>query len=611
MSLPFVQTNRRILVVDDNRAIHDDFRKILGRPSPAEEAMQVADAELFGTQPPVFFDIDTASQGEEALQMVLQSLAEERPYAMAFIDVRMPPGWDGIETTQRIWAACPDLQVVICTAFSDCSWNEMREQINPRDRLLVLKKPFDTIEARQLAHALTEKWRLLQESKAKVEDLELRVKERTRDLAASQADAVKMMEEAVYQRRLAQQACEDLKREMAERKSIESQLIRAQRMESVGRLSSGIAHDMNNILTPVMLSVFMLRRNLPAAEKEEMLNLVESSAMRGADIVNQLLTFSRNAMGLKTVVEPHSLVHGMARIMKGTFPKSISLAFHAPEHVWPVLGDPTQLHQVLLNLCVNARDAMPAGGRLSLTAENVRLDENDRAVMAEASPGPYVLMRVSDSGEGIPPDVIDKIFEPFFTTKPTGKGTGLGLSTVIGIVKSHGGFLNLRSQVGTGTTFEIYLPATPGATLSEMEPVAASRRGGGEMILVVDDEKNIRDIVQRTLIDHGYRVLTAENGAVALDLYSQHREEISAVLTDIMMPLMDGAALVKQLRRLEPDLKIAAVSGMGNAAERLATTAELTALNVTIFLSKPYSAGDVLHAIGCLMEEGRQAAAAV
>ena len=601
MSLPSVQTNRRILVVDDNRAIHEDFRKILGRPSREEEDLQQAEAELFGVQKSVYFEIDTASQGEEALDMVQQAMADGCPYAMAFIDVRMPPGWDGIETTQRIWAICPDLQVVICTAFADCSWNEMQEQIKPVDRLLILKKPFDTVEARQMAHALTEKWRLLQESKAIVGDLEQLVQDRTWDLAASKANALQMMEEAIHQRKLAEQACDDLKREMAERKRVENQLITAQRMESVGRLASGIAHDMNNILTPMMLSVFMLRRNPPADEMEEMLTVIESSARRGADIVRQLLTFSRNAVGQRTVVEPPGLIQGMVKIMKGTFPKNIHIAFHAPEHVWPVMGDPTQLHQVLLNLCVNARDAMPKGGRLSVTAENVRLDDNDRIANPDAIPGPYVLLRVSDSGEGIPPDIIEKIFEPFFTTKPTGNGTGLGLSTVIGIVKSHRGFVNLRSQVAHGTMFEIYLPASPGTVAPTAEPVTAPPAGHGEFILVVDDEKCIRDVVQMTLVSHGYQVLGAENGAEALEVHAQNQEHIRVVLTDIMMPVMDGVTMVRKLKKVNPDLKILAASGMGSATDRQSTMADLKALNVTNFLNKPYSAQEILNSVGRLI----------
>ena len=600
MSFPIINANRRILVVDDNRAIHADFRKILGRPGPEEEALQEAESELFGVQPPIFFDLDSASQGEEALRMVQQALIDGRPYAMAFIDVRMPPGWDGIETTQRIWEVCPDLQVVICTAFADCSWNEMQDQINPVDRLLILKKPFDTIEARQMAHALTEKWRLVQETKAMVRDLEHRVEARTRDLAESQANALTMMQEAILQRTLAEHACEELKREMAERKKVENQLLHAQRMESVGRLSSGIAHDMNNILSPLLLCVFMMRRNLPASEMDEMLNVIESSAKRGADIVNQLLAFSRNIAGQKAVVQPHLLVHGMMKIMKGTFPKTITLSVHAPEHVWPVVGDPTQLHQVLLNLCVNARDAMTKGGKLSLTAENVRLDENDRAVNFEVAPGPYVLVRVLDSGEGIPPEVIDKIFEPFFTTKTTGKGTGLGLSTVIGIVKSHCGFIKVRSHKGSGTTFEVYIPASPGAAAVPVDSNGLALRGDEEMILVVDDERPIRNLLQRTLVSHGYRVICAENGAEAIDLYAQHQGQISAVITDIMMPLMDGVTMVRKLRAVAPDLKILAVSGMGGAAERTATKHELAAMNVTTLLSKPYSADEILEAVGRL-----------
>ncbi len=840
--------NRRILVIDDNQAIHDDFRKILSDADSEDAELQAAEARLFGAPTVMLFEIDTASQGEEGLKMVEKAMAEGRPYAMAFVDVRMPPGWDGIETTQRIWQVCPDLQVVICTAFSDCSWSEMQTKINPQDRLMVLKKPFDTIEILQMANALTQKWLRLQESKVEFGDLQHMVSERTRELEESQAAAVSMMADAVRHREKAEQAYEELKREMTERrmleekfreqaslldkaqdailahdlehritywnkgaerlygwsaqeaagrsvaqllykdpeafqraseqviqtgewvgelqqisrdgrglvivghwtlvrdaagqpksvlaintditgrkktdealkmqgrvlesmaegvtvcdedglivfsndscntmfgyesgeligqhysvirnlpaeegrramdelfgvlrekgawmgemgsrkkdgsafntrsrisvleidgvrsfvavveditekKNMEAQFLRSQRLESVGRLSSGIAHDMNNILTPIFISSFMLRRNLPPEDFEKMLANIETNAQRGADLIKQLLTVSCDMSGQRHVVEISQIAKDMMKIMSGTFPKNIALSASTPEDIWPVMGDPTQLHQVLLNLCVNARDAMPAGGVLALTTENIQLDENFAAMNVDAMPGPYVLIRVSDTGEGIAPEVIDKIFDPFFTTKETGKGTGLGLSTVMGIVKSHQGFVNLRSRVAVGSVFEIYLPAAPGAVVaSSAAPDMQAPRGQGELILVVDDEEVIREVVQKTLSAHGYRVITAGDGTEAIAQFSQNRGEVKAVLTDIMMPFMDGVTLSRTLKKMDPTIQIIATSGMGSAKGRQDKAAALASLQINTFLNKPYSASEILTAIGELLASER------
>ncbi|MDZ4288543.1 MAG: PAS domain S-box protein, partial [Prosthecobacter sp.] len=411
---PFTPSrHQRILIVDDNRAIHDDFHKILGPPSSEDEEMEAAEARLFGSAQSVWFDIDAASQGEEALKMVEKALAEGRPYALAFVDVRMPPGWDGIETTGRLWEVSPNLQVVICTAYSDCAWNEMQERIKPRDRLVILKKPFDSIEVLQLANALTEKWRLEEEAKSTLTNLDRLVKQRTSDLEQSQLAALNMMDEAVRQRKNKERAYEDLKREVSERSRLEEQFreqaslldkardailvrgldhqitywnksaemlygwtaeeakgrevsellhvdpaayaeaakttmesgewtgefqqitkgggevivesrwtlvrdanghakavmgintditerkkledhyLRAQRMESIGTLAGGIAHDLNNVLLPIMMSIDLLKMSIHDKAALLILSTIETSARRGADMVQQVLSFAR------------------------------------------------------------------------------------------------------------------------------------------------------------------------------------------------------------------------------------------------------------------------------------------------------------------------------
>src|SRR5215207_5614550 len=247
----------------------------------------------------------------------------------------------------------------------------------------------------------------------------------------------------------------------AQLKESEARFLRAQRLESIGALASGIAHDLNNILAPIMMSAPMLRWGLKPEEVEKTLVSIETSAQRGADLVKQLLLFGRGVEGNRTLLNLKHLLRDMVRMVRETFPKAIELKARFAPDLWSITADATQIHQVLLNLCVNARDAMPNGGNLTLAAENIPLDQLSAAVTSEAKAGPHVVIRVSDTGEGIQPSIREKIFDPFFTTKQPGKGTGLGLSTVLGIVKSHGGFIDMVSEVGNGSTFCVYLPATP------------------------------------------------------------------------------------------------------------------------------------------------------
>ncbi len=384
--------------------------------------------------------------------------------------------------------------------------------------------------------------------------------------------------------------------DITEKKQLEAQFLRTQRIESVGRLASGIAHDLNNILAPIMISVPMFRLGLPPDEFEKMLATVEASAQRGADVIKQLLTYARGIEGNRAVLQLKPLLHEMDRMIQQTFPKNIIFSSTAAPDLWPLVGDATQLHQVLMNLCVNARDAMPLGGALSVSAENLDLDENYVSMSPDATAGPNVVIRVTDTGRGIPQEIIEKVFDPFFSTKDPGKGSGLGLSTVLGIVKSHGGFLNVRSALGKGSTFEIYLPAAPEAEVqASPTPRGAQPRGQGELILVVDDEASICEMTKKSLEKNGYKVLTAADGVEALALYAQHPGIIDLVLTDIMMPILDGVALVRTLKKLDPCVKVIASSGISSSGGHLERAAELEALEVRAFLSKPYTAEKMLR----------------
>jgi PAS domain S-box-containing protein len=389
--------------------------------------------------------------------------------------------------------------------------------------------------------------------------------------------------------------------DITERRNLEQQFLRAQRLESIGTLAGGMAHDLNNVLTPIMVAVGILSDNEQDPERREILATLEASARRGADMVQQVLSFARGVEGRRVQVQVDTVVRDVERIVNDTFLKNIDMRTKVAGDLWAVSGDPIQLHQVLLNLCVNARDAMPGGGRLAVSAENVTLDAAFASANIDAKPGPHVRLEVSDSGAGVPADIIDRIFEPFFTTKDVSKGTGLGLSTSLAIVKSHGGFIQVESAPGRGATFRVYLPAQV-ATAAAPAPAAAAElpRGHGELILVVDDEAPVRQVTRRMLEAFGYRVLLAEDGAEAVNLFSQRKDEVAAVITDMMMPVMDGPATIRALRVMCPDVRIIAASGLhgrGNDAHASSIA------SVKHFLPKPYTAGELLTALKVVLSE--------
>jgi PAS domain S-box-containing protein len=387
--------------------------------------------------------------------------------------------------------------------------------------------------------------------------------------------------------------------DVTETKKLESQFLRAQRLEGIGTLASGIAHDLNNILSPILMSVGILRKEFEDEDTLKMLSIIEGSAERGAGIVKQVLTFARGVEGERVLLQLKHLVSELAKVMAQTFPRNIDIQTNFPPDLWPVLGDATQLHQVLLNLCVNARDAMPQGGSIRLNAENVDIDQHFASMNPGAQLGPHVVLRASDTGTGMSPETMEKIFDPFFTTKEVGKGTGLGLATVIGIVKSHSGFLTVQSEVGVGTTFSVFLPANQDSKSSDGEKEEAPlARGNGQLVLVVDDEPPIREALVRTLTANGYRAYTAEDGSDALALYFQRRAEIDVVLTDISMGQMDGVTLVRSLRKVDPKVRVIVSSGHLQKENVVI----LEGLGVKTFLDKPYTAEKLLRAMQTVLK---------
>ena len=380
--------------------------------------------------------------------------------------------------------------------------------------------------------------------------------------------------------------------DITERKKIENQFLRTQRMESIGTLAGGIAHDLNNVLAPILMGAEMLRGTSLDPMSAKLISTIESSARRGRDMVKQILGFARGQSGEQTVLQISHLMKEMEKIMRETFPKNIQTKLTFGRDLWPILGDATQLHQVLLNLCVNARDAMPEGGLIQLKAENLTLDEAAAQKLVGAKPGPYLLLSASDTGTGMPPEVMQKIFEPFFTTKEVGKGTGLGLSTTITIIKNHHGVLDLESTVGQGTTFKIYLPADPSASVAVPEaPDRAKLRGRDELILVVDDEPAVREMAQAALIQNGYRVVCAGNGSEALETCAEAKEKISLVLMDMAMPVMGGSMAMRLLRRQHPAIKPVGMSGQPQPEKFKEQFGDVP------FLTKPFTTDQLLETL--------------
>ncbi|QLE40102.1 PAS domain S-box protein [Nostoc sp. C052] len=382
--------------------------------------------------------------------------------------------------------------------------------------------------------------------------------------------------------------------DITEKKQLEEQFFRTQRLESLGTLAGGIAHDLNNILTPILAAAQLLQGKFFQDEERsgQLMALVEANARRGAALVKQVLSFARGFKGEPTIIQVKYLISEIIEIAKHTFPKSIEFSTVIPEDIWAISGDTTQLHQVLMNLVVNARDALPHGGNIKISAENKFIDEAYTRMNLDTKVGHYVVITVADNGIGIPPEVLDRIFEPFFTTKEVNVGTGLGLSTVLGIIRSHDGFIKVSSNLGRGSKFDLFLPAVEATQAFRIEDVDLLP-GKGELILVVDDEAQIREIATIILENHNYKILTASNGIEAIALYAQHKHQINAVLMDIMMPEMDGITAIRTLQKMNKQVQIIACSGL-NSMEVFTKSADV---NVQAVLLKPYTARELLNSL--------------
>ncbi len=696
--------NRRILIVDDSPAIHDDFKKILVRSNPAGSDLESAEASLFGPSETgggdeEDFELTSAFQGEEALAMVRAAVQAGHSFAMAFVDVRMPPGWDGIETIVQLWRVDPDLQIILCTAYSDYSWKELCARIGATDQMVILKKPFDAIEVLQLANALAKKWSLLQQTRSKVQDLECAISERTRELQTSNeqlrgaqeklrhflskspavlyslkfeagrlipswisdnfADFTGRKIQDWYQQTpegncveesdrslvsdslktlLAQnhvslqyrirradntvrwvrddfQLLRDDARQPVEiigcwtditgRKQLEEQLRQSQKMEAFGQLAGGVAHDFNNLLTIIKGYVCVLSdEDCPAEKHAPGLNAIAKATDRAAQLTRQLLAFSRRQLFQPRPLDLNEAVGGTGPMLQQLVGESITLKTQCRPGPVSITADPNMLEQVLINLAANARDAMPHGGQLTLTTTTGDVDSAQIRQHPEARPGPHVCLSVTDTGCGIAAEHMPRLFEPFFTTKDVGKGTGLGLASVYGIVKQHEGWIEVSSRVGKGTSFRIYFPASPlPAVPVASPPPVRPARGGGETILVVEDEAGLRELFCLSLQQLGYRVFAECSGAKALRAWSARLDQIDLLLTDLVMPDgVSGWKLASALQAEKPDLKAIYMSGHSADANGLVSGA---AKNIR-FLAKPFSVETLAETVRTCLDEAKQ-----
>ncbi len=395
--------------------------------------------------------------------------------------------------------------------------------------------------------------------------------------------------------------------DVTERKRLHQQLLRAERMQSIGTLAGGIAHDLNNVLSPITLAVQALRPRVNDDRGRMLIDTVEQSAKRGASIIRQVLSFARGFEGERTVIQLNHLVGEFENFVRQTFPATIELKLRSEKNLWTISGDLTQVYQVLMNLCLNARDAMAHGGVLTIGLSNAVIDQHYAAQHVDARPGSYVQLEVIDTGSGIPRDLQNKIFDPFFTTKEYGKGTGLGLSTVAGIIKGHGGFLSLYSEPSKGTTFKVFFPALEAKMEADDERALADVPAGrGQVILLVDDEQAIREVARAALEANGYSVIAVNDGTEAVSTYARNGVNIELVLTDVMMPFMDGIATIRALKKLNPKLKIIAVSGLLDDQKMR----EIKNIGDIPFLLKPFSTEKLLLTIDSALNGGSSVEAA-
>jgi PAS domain S-box-containing protein len=679
--------NRRILIIDDNPTIHEDFQKILCPANNRRPSVSRLAAALFDEAQPApdvqrtSFELESAYQGQEGFEMVKKAVAENRPYAMAFVDVRMPPGWDGVETITRLWEVYPQLQVVVCTAYSDYSWEELLAKVGQPDNLVILKKPCDNVEVQQLALTLTRKWLLNVQAGLKLADLEAKVERRTKELLEANkslgmseerfskafhsspvpsgivtlperrfVDVNQRLTEVTgytreemigrsttelfiwekpeladgwFERLLRQDLVQDeeanirdqmgdlrevlvslapvtmggephvllLAQDVSERTMLERQLRQAQKMEAIGQLAAGVAHDFNNILTVIQGHASLLGLALGTdadAEQNESLQQIAKASGRACTLIRQLLMFSRKQVMQFRHLNFNDTLRDVILMLRRVVGEQVRIDFRPQNPIPAIHADTSMVEQIAMNLAVNARDAMPAGGTITISTSLEKIHRAPTPMDPEQREGEYICLTFSDNGIGMDAQTLGRIFEPFFTTKPVGKGTGLGLSTVFGIVQQHHGWMEVESKPGCGATFRIYFAATAQPAEKTESLVEATLRQGTETILVAEDEDVLRQMVVKILEIQGYAVLEASSGHHALEVCEEASRPIDLLLTDMIMPgTIMGGELAERIKARCPGLKVIYTSGYspGMAGK------DISLLEGRNFLPKPYSIG--------------------
>ena len=546
--------------------------------------MREAEAMFFGesteeAQRPGF-ELDFAHQGVDGYEKAKTAVALGRPYAVAFVDMRMPPGWDGLETIEKLWEVDPDLQVVICSAYSDHSWVDICGRLGQTDQLLILKKPFDNVEVSQLALALTQKWSLARRARLNTEQLNTQVEKQTRLLREK-----------------------------------DRELRHKQKLEAIGSLAGGVAHEFNNLLQVIHGLTTIALEDTPEEDPtfENLMGVVEA-ANRATGITQHLLSFSRRQPAQKMVFSTNEIITATLQMVRPLLGKQIDIRTELAVDAGEVMANGDLISQAVLNLCVNARDAMPEGGHLSLVTESLEVQDAEARypVPIDLRSGSYTVISVTDTGNGIPEDQLDRIFEPFYTTKDVGKGTGMGLSMVFGTVEEHGGGVTVQSRVGQGTTFRIFLPLArgvrkdPSGSPQGVEQQEERFPGGKETLLVVDDEPQIRQIMVRMLGKAGYRVLEAENGLAAVELYRDRHLEIDGVLLDMMMPVMNGREALREMKAIDDQLVAIGCSGHDPGEQPCEAEPQDSDAFFTT-LHKPVTRSILLQAVRKTMDQGLKA----
>jgi PAS domain S-box-containing protein len=695
----------RLLIVDDSPRIHEDFLKVLGADPAAPQDTDELEAELFGLTRKeagggLGFEIDFALQGEEALRLVEQAEALANPYAVAFVDGRMPPGWDGLETIERLSQISPELQFVLCTAYSDHTWQEILDRVGRNDNFVILKKPFDNLEVLQLAQTLARKWILSQMVNQQLNTLDTRVGERSAELRSANEDLAREMSERLQAEAHSQQMAErfvkafdatpmpmsilstaelryqevnegflrlfGLRRDrvlghtpaelglgpdelirrtvlaplethatvrnlqlrfrhhsggeritevsaelfdfgdepcvlmvtqdITERLALEARLRQAHKLEAVGQLAAGIAHDFNNLVTIVMgHAELQLATAELTPDLHDSFQQINAAAHRAAGLTRQLLAFSRREPGTTEPLALKTLIDSVARLLGRLLGEHIELQVTCPTDLPLVEANPGEIEQVLINLAVNGRDAMPRGGHLRLIASTYTLEASTAPDRPEVPEGRYVCLSIIDQGCGMDEVTRKRIFEPFFTTKAPGKGTGMGLASVFGIIKQHHGWIEVDTVVGHGSTFRVYLPVSLRAiNHARVVKTGAPQPLLAATVLLVEDEAELRTLAHRILTRNGFTVLEAEDGPGALALSRQRAGQIDLLLTDVVMPGgLSGVELAEQLRAEQPALRVVYTSGHNE--DLLGSTVSF--VEGVNFIQKPFSLGALLNTL--------------